>query len=102
MDILMGAVIGLVGLAVGLVVGAVTYAAVHTKRRYKPTKSERRQMILTAARESGYLEGWTKGADLSVYRLQKILNGDQDVEIRHLAGRIDVVEHRMNKLENAD
>ena len=69
------------------------------RRRRKPKRMDKRHAILTAARDSGWIEGYMRGADVSVLRLQKILNGDHDIELERLRGRIDVLEHELAKLK---
>ena len=61
----------------------------------KRARDKKRLALLQVARDNGFLDGWKSGSDLSTYRLQKILDGQHDLEIEELRNRILVLESRL-------
>lgn len=66
-------------------------------RRDKKDRDKKRRMLLQVARDSGFLDGWKSGTDLSTYRLQKILDGQHELELEELRGRIMVLESQLER-----
>ena len=68
-------------------------------RREAKERAAKRDMIIRAAFDSGFLEGWKGGRDVTLLRLHKILSGEHDLELERLSGRIAVLEHETRKLK---
>lgn len=66
----------------------------------KRARDKKRLALLQVARDNGFLEGWKSGGDLSTYRLQKILDGQHDLEIEELRNRILVLESQLERHKN--
>ena len=69
------------------------------RRRDAKERAKQRDMVIRAAFESGYLEGWKGGRNVTLLRLHKILSGEHDVDLERLNGRIGALEHELRKLK---